>query len=259
MMLSLSTGLAAGGPSAPGLGLTLGRGGWSPLSLGGSLLAWWDTSHGITLSGNQVTAWADRKNGHAAQGVGSARPSWSATSFGGAPGLVFDGVDDVLSLSGQPFPGGSAGSEIWAVVQQDAQATDGAARFVVSYGGLVSNDRRALGRFPVGGVNRPNIQYGTGSANTTVTSTVVDISGRHLLRGRFTTSAGASVSVDGGTAVNTTGTDAPATATTRVSIGALTSLSSYWHGKIRDVVVTTPLTINEANKLQTFLMSRRAV
>ncbi|HTM77999.1 MAG TPA: hypothetical protein VL133_10260, partial [Devosia sp.] len=72
---------------------------WSPLALGASLLAWWDASQGVSLSGSQVTAWADRKSGYSvAQGTGAARPLWSATSFGGKPGLTFDGIDDLLNM-----------------------------------------------------------------------------------------------------------------------------------------------------------------
>lgn len=178
-MLNLSLGLSLGSLA------TQRRGGWSPLSLGVKLLAWWDAGYGLTLAGNQVTAWVDRKGGHSVtQGVSSSRPTWVADGFGGAPGLTFDGNDDVLSLASVPFPSSASPSEMWAVVQQDGVPADGAVRTIASYGGTTANDRRSIGRFPVTGINRGNILYGGGGANNSITNTVIDLSSRHVFRAR---------------------------------------------------------------------------
>ena len=72
----------------------MGVGAFSPLSLGTSALAWWsaDTLSSLALSGSSVITWIDRVAGLApTQGTAGARPTYSATSFGGFPGVTFDG------------------------------------------------------------------------------------------------------------------------------------------------------------------------
>lgn len=48
-----------------------------------------------------VSQWADKsgKNAHAVQAVASAQPAYGATAFSGSPGIVFDGVNDFLSIA----------------------------------------------------------------------------------------------------------------------------------------------------------------
>src|SRR3546814_1301288 len=74
---------------------------WSPSDLGASLLGWWiaDLLDLISRSGVQVTGWRDVVEGYnLAQAISGARPLYSATVFGGAPGVDFDGTHDYLSL-----------------------------------------------------------------------------------------------------------------------------------------------------------------
>jgi hypothetical protein len=78
-----------------------GFGFWTPAQI--STVFWLDaaTSSTITIS-TGVSTWADRKGGgvNGVQATGSLQPSYSATAFPGSlPGVLFDGVDDVLDIS----------------------------------------------------------------------------------------------------------------------------------------------------------------
>ncbi|MDQ5978556.1 MAG: hypothetical protein QG602_1530 [Verrucomicrobiota bacterium] len=247
-----------------GLSLSMqgrGRAGvaWMPLNLGAALLAWWcaDRSDLITLSGNQVTSWKDAKNAYdAVQAVSAARPTWSATGFNGAPGLTLDGIDDCLGMASQPFPSGSDPVEIWGVVQQDALPADTGVRHLISYGGGAATTRRTLSRVVSGGVNRGAAQIGNGTANPSPANTTIDLSSRHLARS-IVTSTTASVSVDA--SALTSLSVVPATGAARLRIGASDGAapSAFWSGKIRDVVITSALSTDEATQLQSYLLARR--
>lgn len=233
--------------------------GWSPLDLGSNLLAWWDALHGIALSGNQVTAWADRKNGHnVTQAISSARPVFSATDFNGLSCLNLDGIDDCLSAESVfSLPAGATGSKLWVVAAQAALAADTTARTAVSYGGT-STDRRAILRQVISGVSRARAQAGNGSviANAELD---VDISSRHLIKATF---AAASVSCEADDSGATSAAATVSTGTTRTRIGALpgATATNFWRGSIRHVIATTDtLTAEEETALQSFLLKERAL
>ena len=243
---------------------SLSKGGWSPLKLGNKLLAWWDASYGITLSGNQVTAWADRKSGYSAtQGVSSARPTWSTSAFNGYPGLVFDGNDDELTATESSLlaalPSGASPSELWAVAQQDALIGDTSTRTLVGYGDTL-NTSRQLRRQVIssGTVHQLFAIVGTGGGSVSASETPADATGRKLLRGEFTATTLA-FTLDGG--ARRISAAVPSTTASRLRIGSLTNpaAGTFWLGKIRDVLVTLPLSADEAAKLQSFLLSRRAL
>lgn len=228
--------------------------------LSGTALAWWnaDRSDLISLSGSQVTAWTDSIGGYsAAQGTSALRPIYSATSFNGSPGLTFDGSDDYLELASQPFPSGSGESEMWANVQQDALPADTSTRMILSYGGDVSAGRRTIARLVVSGNNVLRAQVGDGS--TTVNATVVgDFSGRNLVRADVgPTQTG--VALNGGAVTNTA--VIPSTGASRLRIGAISNTSplNYWNGKMRDMMITGPLSGNAPTYLANFLLPRRAL
>ena len=229
-------------------------------ALGDDLLGWWEAGQGMTLVGSAVSEWIDKKSGSTiTQSVGSARPIYSATSFNGSPGLTFDGVDDNLSADSIfSFPSGSAASEVWGVVQQDAAASDASIRMVLCYGGAASTDRRSINRVVDTGVNRARVAVGNGGGSPGVTGTVVDFSSRHLVRSVVGTST-SRMDVDG----NLSGTVSvtPATSTTQLRIGANTNASpgAFWNGKVRDIIVTTALSSEKAAALETYLLARRAL
>jgi len=258
-MLNLSLGLSLGSLA------TQRRGGWSPLDLGSKLIAWWDASHGVTLSGNQVTAWTDRKSGHSlTQATSSARPTWSATSFNGAPGLTFDGSDDELTGTGAgllaALPSGSSPSELWGVVQQDAPGSDAGVRHLGGYGGVGALDRRILTRSQSPGpVSTGGLQFGDGSANRVAgMPDSASLQSRHVMRGVYL-STGGTYHQDG--SIGNTVAATPATTASRLRIGGSTQAVAnlLWQGKVRDYMVTLPLTSDEAAKLLAFLLPRRAL
>lgn len=225
---------------------------WSPEDLGSSLLAWWDASRGLTLVGSRVSGWADVKNGYnPVQAVSATRPTFSATSFNGAPGVFTDGVDDYLEMASQPFPAGADPVEIWMVVQQDELVGNAGIRVAVSYGGTSSLVTRYVGRTTG---NLGIVTSGNGATAPSATPATV-MSSRHLIRARFTATEIA-LSIDGGAeqttpVVSTTGT-------TRFRIGCWSAaVSNYWKGGFRDIVVTGPLSAGQAAQLQPLLMARR--
>lgn len=241
-------------------GLSTGRGivgpftEWTPIQLGNKLLAWWDASNGVTLSGNQITSWADRKNGIiVSQPVSSARPAWGEGAF---PSLVFDGNDDCLELATNPFPAAGQASEIWNTCQQDATDADTTVRYSSSYGGLNAASRR-LGKTRISGISRAEATIGDGSTGQQVRELTIPFNSRHVLRMAVGT-ASTSLVLDGVSASPLA--VAPNTGTGRFTIGcAPAANTNFWLGRIRDVIVTLPLSNDEAAQLQSFLMPRRAL
>lgn len=235
--------------------LSVGAGlSWNPLRLGNKLLAWWDASYGVTLAGNQITSWADRKAGLVvAQPTSSARPSLGVGAF---PSLVFDGNDDYLELAAHPFPIGSSPVELWGTLQQSALDTDTTVRYAMAYGGVNASTRR-LGKTTRMAMNRAEVSVGDGAAAQYATALTQTFNSRHAVRaavGATTTS----LTLDGVTSAPTA--VVPSTGVSRFVFGcAPASNSNYWFGRIRDGILTLPLTPDEAARLQTFIMGRRAL
>jgi hypothetical protein len=235
-------------------------GGWSPLALGSSLLAWWDAERSdlITQSGGLVSSWKDIIGAYnVTQGSGSLRPIWSATSFNNRPGIAFDGLDDRLALVGVPagIPTGADPCEIWALVDQATAGASAGDTCAVSYGNG-DDAARALRRTSVSSVNRAMAMIGNGAIHPNSTNNNVDFSGRHVVRaivGATTTN----INVDG-----VAGSDAsivPATATTRFVIGAdaNSSASAFWNGVHNTIAVTAPLSAAQASLMYAFLNARK--
>ena len=234
-----------------------GRGAWNPLRLGSSLLAWWsaDRPDLMTLSGSQVTTWRDIVAGYApTQGVSGSRPIYSATSFNGAAGVTFDGVDDYLELASQPFPSGAVPSEIWALVDQTSLVADTTARIMIGYGGNSGNTARLLYRSVVSAQNRVTVQTGLGGSVVNQ-NLAADFSGRHVGRAIFTATT-ISVALDG--TVSSTQAAISNTSTTLMRLGNGTSASSnYFKGVMRDAIITGPLSAAQAALLEAYLDNRR--
>lgn len=210
---------------------------WSPFRLGQQLVAWWDPSFGVTSAGGLVSAWADKIGGATAvQGTGSLQPSVSTSNINGYPGLVFDGTDDLLTISSVPaaFPTGGSPGWLFGLANQTALSSDPViARQVVGYGSTGAGaNQRQTGLIITGGNNRGRAFDGSLAS----TGTVVDFSGVHSIFGEFTgTTVGGAVDGNAFTPVASSQT----TATTRVRIGANLSGTAvqYWMGGISHVMV----------------------
>jgi len=213
-------------------------------ALGPDLLAWWDASHTSRIIGSPgVSTWLDAVAGYnMVQATPASQPVYSATSFGGAPGLSFDGVAQCLALESVPFPTGAAPSEIWGLAQQNALVADATGRTVFSYGGNTSATAvtRILQRIVTGGANRGRGIAGDGAGSNTSTNTAVDFSSRHAMRFQIGATE-LTVTVDGTTSPIVSAV--PATGTVRCRIGASTinTPGLFWQGVIAAVLVTSPL------------------
>lgn len=236
----------------------VGGGGWSPSILGSSLLAWWtaDRADLVTVSGAAVTNWKDVRNAYdMAQSVSASRPTYSATGFNGFPGITFDGVDDCLEMASQPFGTGAIDVEVWAIVQQDALVADTGDRMVFAFGADTVNPQARVQR-QVLTTNRAAARIGTGAANFNALS-AADFSGRALIRVRFTptvTYVSQDNGAEGSIAV------VPGIGATRARIGAAASnfAGNFWQGKIRDILVTGPLSAGQAAAVNAWALPRRA-
>lgn len=212
---------------------------WSPSSLGGSLLAWWDAEDPTTIteSGGLVSSWRDKVAAYdAVQAIGASQPVYSSSSFNGRPGIAFDGTDDELTLGSVPFPVGATPLEIWALVDQLAIGTDPQSRRIFSYGDGTAAASVQLVRAGVSNVSRAANVYGSVS----VTNPTVDLSGRHVVRGRMDAAAGIT-EVDGVTMTSAAAVPAAATTRTRLGASPAGTAGGFWQGRLSAVFVTTPL------------------
>lgn len=238
-----------------------GAGAFTPLSLGADLYDMWDAEMPSTIStsGATVTEWRSVKNGYAAtQAIGAAMPIYSAVSFNGRPGLLFDGLDDELTYAGTGvFPVGATPSVIWMLVDQMALSADATVRVFGGYGDTASN-RRAVARVVNGGVNRGRIDAGNGGGTVTGLNNAVDLSGRHVIKATFT-ATDMVIDIDGVAGVPTA--VVPATASTRFRIGAATAAvaANFASCIFSLLAVTNPLSATPDAQMLAFLKARGGI
>lgn len=215
----------------------------------GELLAWWDASEGIAVTGSGVSSWIDRQSAYVlVQATDGARPAYSATGFNGSPGLTFDGTADYLSMESQPFGSDDGNFEVWAVLQNDAVGATTGNKFAVTIGAPSASGNIVR--------NTNNVMRST--TGVAVAEATGPFASRHVVRSIFKTGE-ISIAVDGGTAV-TAAVD-PAIGSTRTRVGSNISdaAGAFWLGKVRDVIVTRLLSTAKASALQDFLLLRRNV
>jgi hypothetical protein len=106
-----------------------GTAAWTPLSLGGELLVWWDFTDSsiMTLTGSTIDEVNDKSTtGSDAQLNKVGAPQLATNVINGLPVARFDGVDDAFEADGT---GGTlelynnTTIEIWAVVKSDESGT----------------------------------------------------------------------------------------------------------------------------------------
>ena len=189
--------MAVAGASAPALTL--------PTT---NLLAAWDARAGVTDVSGACSAWADQSgNGwHASQVIAGNRPAISIAN--GFPSLLFDGVNDTLSVPGINATAGP--KSVYAVVSP------------LTYGGVY----RGLfdvqtGRMFCGSL--PSVKWGmydTADRDSGIAGTSV------LQRLAFTSIAGSSRVYKNGTAGTATGWTADSV------IGGAVNIGSRWSGTL---------------------------
>ena len=127
---------------------------WSPRSLSG-LVLWLDATRLGQADTTPVSAWYDQsgQGNHALQGTVAAQPTYRAVGINGRPSVVFDGVDDMLTIA--------TGATYWptwtviAVVFYSAPAT--------SQYPIFSN--RAYSPTPAAGSGQTSLYVGNGGTS----------------------------------------------------------------------------------------------
>lgn len=229
--------------------------------LGSSLIAIWDAeaSGSITENGNLVGSWRDTKGGLTpTQAISGSKPVYSATAFNGRPGLIVDGVDDYLELTGVGgLPIGAAPCEIWALVDQTSDSTITTARNVIAWGNDTNTSRR-LRKTVASGVNRAQAVVGTSGAASIPANLAVDFTGRKLVRLIIT---GTTVAVQVDDNLTASVSAVPVTGSLNLRIGAQegSGPTGYWQGVINAILVTQLLDTAKAAALQAWANARKGI
>lgn len=184
--------------------------------------AWWDASYApsITLSGSNVTAWADRSgNGTTlTQGTGALQPTYTTNCQNGLSCLTLS--SQYMTKTGSALATGSSASTIFTVAGQVSVAS----RCVISYGTNATGQVRQVCSNP-GGLFYSDI-------GGTIASAGANWSGVSLGFAYFTnTNIYASVN---GSTPGTTATGALNTVTNNITMGGF---SQAWIGTIEEVIV----------------------
>ena len=78
------------------------------------LVAFYDSSYGITLSSGVVSSWAPRTGTDTLTAAGAARPTYGSVSAGGKSGVVFDGASQYIHLTSSTLAGVMDGAQAYS-------------------------------------------------------------------------------------------------------------------------------------------------
>lgn len=238
------------------------RGGYSVVAaLGSDLVEAWDVSKSQRTDDGAgvISALVGLKSGYILSAATTARPTYSATSFNGAPGLTFNGTANVMTCTTagllSAVPDGAEAGELWVLCSQAALPADTSARYAFGYGGAL-NTGRIVGRTVVTGVNRGRGGTGDGAALQIRNETTVDLSTRHIFRGAVGATE-STVYVDG--VASAALSVVPSTTASRVVLGAnpVSTPGNFWEGVIAFVAITLPLSAGKAADLTLHLSGRK--
>lgn len=227
------------------------------------MIEFWDAARGDTISSytdstytDAVTSWLGTVTGaNLAQSTPLLQPWYRPTGLAGAPCIQFDGTQQYLTCLDAAFlallPSAAVPSELWVVCSQDALAADTTERYVAGWGPASVTNGRAISRFVNTGVNRARGRIGINGSAVSVNDAAIDFSGVHVIR-HIVGATQSSLSVDGG--VLTTAAAVPVTTNQRFRVGAIpaAAASNWWQGKISAVLVTKPLTDDQAAALHSY-------
>lgn len=232
---------------------------WTPLALGADLLGYWDAENTptLTLSGSNVSSWADAVNGYVvSQALSSLKPIYSATSFNGRPGLAFDGTDDYLTIASSPFPLGTHALEMWSLVSSTTIGSVVATKIIASHAGSSAADALRLRRIGTGTTSQGGSSTGTSSTSINAMNTTTDFVGRHVLRGAFgLTQTKAYVDNDAAVTISAV----PFENAGPFVIGATNTGTAVFPGIMNAVLVTLPLSDSQAALLLSYLKTRGGI
>ncbi len=212
--------------------------------LGSDLLAYWDAARTDTITGGAApTAWASIVGGYSATVTGA--PVWNGSSFGGKPGITFNGTTDAFTftLAGQ-FPAAAVASELWVAADNNGVGS----RIFLGYGNGTTSGRSAGHNSGV-----PRAITGDGTAvNTDATSG--NVTAPAIVRATFGTTT--TISVNG-----QFGNSAAVTATTtgtrlRLGAGSAAAAANFAQGVLAVGLVTNALSVAKANATLQCLLKR---
>lgn len=155
---------------------------WTPPNL--TTTGWYDASDAlsITQSGNSVSQWADKSGNalHLAQGTADLRPKTGINTINGLTTVKFDGSNDTLVTTGNPFAPTIQDAFVIAVHRIDSTTVNGT---LFSLSGSATNSARWQAHAPYGG---GTLYFDTGGASagtTRVTTSYGVTPGNNVLVG----------------------------------------------------------------------------
>jgi hypothetical protein len=234
--------------------------GWTPLSIGAAVKAFWSADdHGtanMTDDGaGLISAWVDKAGSMSVTATTTARPTWSATAITvpssgkTLAALVFNGTATGLtSTTLTTLPTGATAGEIWIGLNQTVADADAGIRKAVAYG-TGSDTSRVVFRTQNTSANSLRIDNG----NSGILDRPGAFAGQHVVRGVF---SGTTINgyMDGKLTVPPVATVVTLnTGTIRFRIGARHEDASpslhFWSGGLRHIVITTALSDAQAQIL----------
>jgi hypothetical protein len=245
-------------PTRRGVVAASGAALWTPLNV--SPYALWDAEEdtSITLVGSKASAFVDlTANAYSlGQGTDANRPTYSATSFNGRPGLTFDKAGpNFMSRTGLgSLPTGATACEIWIICDQTLAAADTALGVIFDYGSS-PNGLRRVERAVVSAVNRARTVIGNGAGSNTVTNSNTAFSGRQAVRARI---GAAATQVDVSGTAGASSAVTPNTAAGNILLGRATGGSAPFAGVINAVIVTPALTGDDETAMLAWAAARIA-
>lgn len=232
-----------------------------PSDLGAKLILWYDAEDPSTMTMDQgVSSWNDKAGAYpVTQSTDPTKqPLFSANAVNGRPGLLFDGVDDVLMGAGLGPSRGPTGldREIWFLGSQLTADPVTATSAFFRMGS--STTARFWGRrVRLNGISGFSMTGGDGATEFPANVADPPFNGVVMARGRLSAD-GVRASLNGG-AESFTSFAASISSNTSVTVGALNSGSGFWNGAMNSLLLTEPLTDTEAANLTAYLKGRAGI
>jgi hypothetical protein len=135
---------------------------------------------------------------------------------------------------------------------------DTTSRRCFSYDGSGNNTSRQLMRAVQTGVNRARAVIGSGSGSANIDNANVDLSGRHVIRCAVGATA-TRIDVDGTAGSSTAATLGTSAGVVRIGSNTSGTAANFWQGSIAAIVVTSPLSADQASRLNAYLKARGGI
>lgn len=227
--------------------------GFTPTSLGATVVAYWDADdHGtarMTDAGaGVISAWQDKTAGLSLTAATTARPTWTATAFnnGRFAGITCDGVANNLRAAATTgLVTGTTDGWVFALEQAVSSATTYA---IVGYGDSANaNGTRQLSK-------QTNDTQQTGNATVNLNDSGRTVAGPHVIAGNWNSTT-ISAFLDDAPVSRVSAAASSNTSTTRTTFcgSQAASPANFYSGVLRYVIVTSALTVTQRQQLSAWL------